>query len=154
MTRAIRFIVVIAVLALAALPAMPEPPPDNQKYVKCRIAKNFTALVVKPVGDDYTITCQNMTPARLVVVHPGDYISWENRLAKDDTLDFALNDKRLFRQNVNAISVAKENWSVAQIWKDAAPGTTQYGVRGRKYGEHPGPGIIVCPPGQQPPCPQ
>ena len=81
-----------------------------------------------------------------ITVHPGDWVVWENQYGSDVELIFPPATTRLFGVQ-KATSYSSGDQLKLQIREDADTGSTF------KYDTNcgttlPGPGIIVCPPGQ------
>ena len=136
-------------------------------------------LVIKPDPDniaDYVLTWSNgeqLTDGRMSVPSAHDrraIVSWKNELGKDIVLEFfgqtwdRSRALKLFSHYTQAVEIQKDGTCevVVQLFADIKGGQRYpdgvtwenehvYRVRGLSMGQ-PGPGIIVCPPGQNPPC--
>ncbi len=136
-------------------------------------------LVIKPDPNgiaDYVITTssgEKLPDGRVSVPSFQDrraIVSWKNELGKDIVLEFygqtwdRSRSLKLFSHGVQNLEIMKGGACEIVVQSFADTKGTQrypdgvtwenehvYRVRGLSMGQ-PGPGIIVCPPGQNPPC--
>jgi hypothetical protein len=155
-----RVLGIFMVLLIAGCTAPKYPPSKTVQSNAVRIK-----IVPDPsISNKYRLECDNCdSPAAAVRVDHGDWIGWKHEFDDKDVIvmefskpgddvETVLRAMRLFGLGINpnfmvTVAVKKDSWTWLRVSTDADLGEHGYGVQGMSFGD-PGPGLIVCPPGQ------